>query len=361
MQGDSGWRARALIDLNALRENIVQIRRIASGSKILAVIKADAYGHGMQEICAAVRNDVDGFAVATVNEGVKCRELQRHRPVVVLSEFWNPSQLEVIEEFDLQPVVHSEFQVKWLREYTGKPITVWIKFDTGMNRLGVEGSSVKTIFDQLSGLQQISQIRLMSHLANADVVDDSYTLQQLSLFNEISGQYSCEKSLANTAGVMRWPDTHFDWVRPGLMLYGVSPYPLKEADQISLKPVMQLQARLLSIKLIEANKPVGYGGIYRTKKQSRIAMVGFGYGDGYPRMVDDRASVLINHQRAAVIGRISMDMITIDVSDIEGVYPGQAVTLWGEGLCIEEVAEWAGTIPYELMCKVTPRIPRVIV
>ncbi len=205
----------------------------------------------------------------------------------------------------------------------------------------------------------------MSHLANADKFGDNYTNKQLTVFSSAVGKFKCEKSLANSAGMMLWPDTHYAWIRPGLILYGALPCGQDSADsaryKFDLRPVMQLQARLIAIKVIDANQPVGYGGVYRTRRKSRIAMVGFGYGDGYPYLVDARACVLIKGKRAPVIGRISMDMITVDITALVDASVGDEVTLWGHGLNVEEVADWAGTIPYELLCKVTTRIPRIAV
>ncbi len=362
---DSPWRARALIDLNSLQHNIIQIRTVAPRSRLMAVIKADAYGHGLETICRAIHNLVDAFAVATIAEGVQCRGVQDNRPVVVLSEFWRGMQLKIFEQYELLPVVHSLQQVDWLLGYQGKPLSVWIKVDSGMNRLGINLSDAGAVFSSLQGHKSISSLRIMSHLANADIIADEYTQTQLDAFIAATDSIVCEKSLANSAGVMRWPQTHYSWVRPGLMLYGAAPYDQRcdsnSGSGMKLKPVMQLQARLIAIKTIGSNQPVGYGGVFRTRRVTKIGMVGLGYGDGYPRLEDVRACVLIRDQRVPLIGSVSMDMITVDVTDLDSVEVGDEVTLWGHGLHVEEVAQWAGTIPYELLCKVTTRIPRLSV
>jgi alanine racemase len=359
---ETDWRARALIDIESLDHNIGLIRKAAPRSNLMAVIKADAYGHGLDIVCNAIHSRVDGFAVATIAEGVQCRKIQGDVPVVVLSELWRASQLETFSRYDLQPVIHNEDQLEWLVAYTGPPLAVWIKFDSGMNRLGIDAGEVDRYHRIISGLKCVRQVRFMSHLANADIRGDGYTKGQLKLFNETTDKFTAEKSLANSAGVLGWPDTHFQWNRPGLILYGVLPFEQGDgpsnATEYGLKPVMQLQARLISTKYVKANQPVGYGGVFRTRRSSRIGFVGLGYGDGYPRLQDQRACVLINGKRAPIIGRVSMDMITVDITDLEQVQTGHSVTLWGHGLPVEEVADWANTIPYELLCKVTPRIPR---
>ncbi len=327
----------------------------------MAVVKADAYGHGLAAITESIRQQVDGFAVATLSEGILCRQTQDCRPIVALSEFWHASQLAEFEKYDIQPVIHSRRQVDWLQAWSGKPLTVWVKFDTGMNRLGITDQQLAKICASLQTLESIETVRVLSHLANADIPDDRYTDRQLEKFESACLSLSCEKSLANSAGIMRRQDTHKDWVRPGLMLYGASPFAGGEADDVNLRPVMQLKARLISVKFVDRNQPIGYGGLYRTRRRSRIGIVGLGYGDGYPWNIDARACVLIHGRRAPLTGRVSMDMIAIDVTDHDAVEIGDEVTLWGDGLPVEEVAGWAQTIPYELLSKITSRIPRIAI
>ncbi len=353
-------RAWALIDSQALHHNISVIRKYAPGSRILAVIKADAYGHGLAIITELIYKQVDGFAVATLAEGIFCRQIQNCRSIVVLSEFWHPSQLADFQKYDIQPVIHGRQQVGWLQSWSGGPLTVWIKFDTGMNRLGIPGQQLSETCASLQALPSVRTVRVISHLANADIPDDRYTDRQLENFESASSSIQCEMSLANSAGIIRNKDTHKHWVRPGLMLYGVSPFAGGGQGNLNLKPVMNLKARLISVKAVDRNQPIGYGGIYRSHGRMRIAIVGFGYGDGYPRNIDARACVLIHGKRASITGRISMDMITVDVTNHTDVEVGDEVTLWGEGLPVEEVAGWAQTIPYELLCKVTSRIPRIV-
>ncbi len=353
-------RAWAVIDLQALHHNISIVRKLAPHSRIIAVIKADAYGHGLPAITESICRQVDGFAVATLSEGILCRQVQDCRPIVVLSEFWRASQLADFERYDMQPVIHGRQQAGWLQAWSGKPLTVWVKCDTGMNRLGIPGRQLAKICASLQALESIQTVRVMSHLANADIPDDRYTDRQLETFESACSSLRYEKSLANSAGIMRWKDTRKDWIRPGLMLYGVSPFMDWETDNVDLRPVMQLKARLISVKPVDENQPIGYGGFYRTRRPSRIGIAALGYGDGYPRNVDAGGCVLIHGRRAPVAGRVSMDMIAVDVTDHETAEVGDEVTLWGDGLPVEEVAGWAQTIPYELLSKVTPRIPRIV-
>ncbi len=359
------WRTRALIDLDSLRHNIQQIRNTIQTrlmpAQLVAVVKADAYGHGLETICGAVRHQVDAFAVATIDDGIRCRRVQQDKPIVVLSEWWQQQQLQHFEQHRLQLVLHNQQQLKWLVAYQGSPLSVWIKFDSGMNRLGVAAEEVAAIYKKCQSMATVKQIRLMSHLANADVIGDDFTRTQLAVFKRVTDQFDCEKSLANSAAVMRWQASHFSWVRAGLMLYGIAPYNQQDdkTPTFDLKPVMQLQARLIAVKTIGRGQAVGYGGIFRTHRVSKIAVVGFGYGDGYPRLEDARACVLIYNQRATIIGRVSMDMMTVDVTDLEPVKVGDEVVLWGTGLAVEEVAQWADTIPYDLLCKVSARVPRL--
>ena len=322
------------------------------------MVKADAYGHGLEGISSAINLLVDGFAVATISEGIQCRSIQEHKPVVVLSEFWQQGQLNDFERHGLDPVIHSDAHVAWMAQYSGRPLNIWIKFDTGMNRLGIRVDQVRDVYQALRKNSSIGEIRLMSHLASADQQQDKFTGKQQQQFDHCVAQFDADASLANSAGIMMWPKTHYDWVRPGIMLYGVCPLDQSTGNP-KLSPVMRLQARIIATKDVDADETIGYGRTFRTTRQMRIAHVGFGYGDGYPRIVDARACVLVRGQRAPVVGRISMDMITIDTSILDAVEAGDVVTLWGEQLRVEEVADWAGTIPYELLCKVTTRIPRV--
>ena len=239
----------------------------------MAVVKADAYGHKLDGISSSISTLVDGFAVATVSEGIQCRGVQDQRPVVVLSELWRQDQLLEFERHSLDVVIHSEAHVQWLKEYNGRPLNIWIKFDTGMNRLGIRTDQVGEVYDALCENSCLGQIRLMSHLASADLCDDPFTKQQQMAFDSCVQRFECEASLANSAGIMKWPASHYDWVRPGIMLYGISPLD-QPLDGPVLRPVMKLQARLIAVKNVDAGETIGYGRTYRTTRPMKIALVG---------------------------------------------------------------------------------------
>ena len=356
---DGSWHARALIDAAALRHNLALVRRHAPGCRVMAVIKSNAYGHGMAVVSREIAGEVDAFAVATMREGVDCRIANPAVPVTVLSGLRRPASLSQCQQYRLEPVVHTREHLEWIEQYDGAPLTLWLKIDTGMGRLGIEPGYVAAAAARLRRNRKVENIRLMSHLANADDIEDEYSAIQLRRFKQCTDQYEMERSLANSAAVMRWPQTHFQWVRPGIMLYGGSPLLGCHGPGLGLKPVMQLEARLLAVKTVAAGQPLGYGGDFVTAAPLRIGVVGFGYGDGYPLALSPSAGVLIGGVRAAVIGRVSMNMITVDLSGCKEAAIGRKVVLWGGGLSIDEVAKWAGTVSYELLCKVSDRVARM--
>lgn len=329
----------------------------------MAVVKCNAYGHGLAQVAGALARHVDAFAVATLQEGVDCRQAAPESPVTILSGLLRPEDLAVCARARLHPVLHCEEHLQWVERRRGqvKSLNPWLKIDTGMNRLGIAPARVA---DAVARLQRVGvNIRLMSHLASADDASDGFTDAQLRRFKRATDAFDVERSLANSAAVMRLPATHCDWVRPGVMLYGGSPLLGIHGPALDLQPVMQLQARLIAVKTVRKNDAIGYGLDFTAPKSMRIGIVGFGYGDGYPRTVDrggdaSAPAVLINGNRAPLVGRVSMDMLTVDVSKIEARI-GDEVTLWGDGLSVDEVAAWAGTIAYELLCKISERVERV--
>lgn len=351
-------RARALIDAAALRHNLALARRLAPDSKIMAVVKSDAYGHGMALVTRSIADRVDAFAVATLTEGIECRLANPSVPITVLSGLCRAADLHRCRQHRLQPVLHSLEQVEWAEQYDGAPLSPWLKIDTGMNRLGVAPDEVADAIARLRRNRRIEGIRLMSHLANADDLDDCYTATQSRRFRECTEQYEMERSLANSAALMKWPQTHFQWVRPGIMLYGGSPVRGCRAPELGLRPVMQLESRLLSVKTIAAGQPVGYGGTFVAPAPMRIGVVEFGYGDGYPRAISPAAQVLLGDIRVPIIGRVSMGLFMVDLSACGDAAAGSKVVLWGRGLGVDEVAEWAGSIGYELLSRVGASILR---
>lgn len=366
------WRARALIDGRALRHNLAIARRLAPDCRVMAVIKSGAYGHGMAEVSRALAGRVDAFAVATLQEGIDCRAAHPAAAVTLLSGLQQPADLELCRRQRLDPVLHDEEHLRWVEQCRAMPPSSphspspWLKIDTGMNRLGLAPAQVAGAIARLRRCR-VKRIRLMSHLACADDTGDRRTEAQLRRFRRATDAWRAEgmaRSLANSAAVMRWPRTHFEWVRPGIMLYGGSPLLGCRGPQLGLQPAMRLEARLLSVKTARKGEAVGYGGDFVAPRRMPIGVVGFGYGDGYPRVFHGAGgapAVLIGGARAPLLGRVSMDMLTVDLSACKDPATGQTVTLWGGALSVDEVAGWAGTISYELLCKINSRVERVLV
>ena len=349
--------AHAVLDIFALQHNLQQVRNCAPGAKVMAVIKANGYGHGLERVASALAG-VDAFAVARVDEGVRLREAGAGERIAVLQGFIHQNELELQRRFGLEPVIHMPAQIDLLEAAVATdPINIWLKLDSGMHRLGFDADGFGAAYRRLRVCQSVSgPISLMTHLANADVLSDSKTLDQINQFKRVSKGFGGERSIANSAGILGWPDAWMDWVRPGLMLFGVSPFADKIGSDHGLKPVMTLQSRLLAIKHLKPGDAVGYGGEWICRKPLRMGVVAIGYGDGYPRSAAAGTPVLVNGQRAHVIGRVSMDMINLDLSRVSSAQIGDPVVLWGDGLPVEEVARHASTIPYTLLCGVTQRV-----
>ena len=347
----------AEIDLGALRHNLEVVRRRAPSAGVMAVVKSMAYGHGALPVARALADAVDALAVARFEEGVELREAGLDVPIVVLEGPTCAAHLEAAFGHDLQMTLHHSSQLPLLDDYADEPIDCWLKLDTGMHRLGFAAAGAGTLFRQLQALPAVASLRLMTHLACADDLSDDATVAQLQLLHEACSGLDAELSIANSAGILGWPQSHADWVRPGLMLYGASPLIGKSARDFGLRPVMTLKAPLIAIKQLRAGDPVGYGGSWRASEAMSLGVVGIGYGDGYPRHMGVDGQVLVRDQRAPVVGRVSMDMITVDLRGLEAQV-GDPVTLWGEGLPADTVAAWANTIPYTLFCGVTARVER---
>ncbi|MCY4218631.1 MAG: alanine racemase [Gammaproteobacteria bacterium] len=356
---NTDWKTCALINLSALRDNINTIRRLTPKSKLIAVVKANAYGHDMEIIVQDLKTQVDGFAVATIEEGIFLRKIDSKSPLLILSGLCLPSQLRQCASSRLEPVIHSFHQVKWIDDYSGKPIDIWLKCNTGMNRLGMDHYEFGQAFRTLERSPHIASIRLISHFAIAEDWKNDFTNEQIQKFIQITTGFERERSLANSAGIMCWPDSHFEWVRPGIMLYGISPLDQNNTG-CGLRPVMKLQARVISFQRLKQGDTIGYGRTYTAPKSMKIANLGIGYGDGFFRMMHDSAYVVIHKQKAPIVGRISMDSMTVDVSNIENVQTGDWAVLWGEWPSVNEVATWAGTNTYEIVCKLSTRVPRKI-
>ena len=349
---------RARIDLNALRNNLSISRQTAPESRVMAVIKANGYGHGLIQVARALEN-ADAFAVATIDEAIWLRDTGIQHPIVVLEGCMSKDEFETAAKRNLQTVVHHQQQLDLLLEIEStEPMGVWLKIDTGMHRLGIAVSECTKAYTKLMLCDSVAKpIRVMTHFANADNPSDTYTETQISEFHNALKDMDCERSLANSAGLMAWPTSHADWIRPGIMLYGASPFMNKTAAELGLKPVMTLESQLIAINQFKKSDPVGYGGSYKCEEDMPIGVVSIGYGDGYPRHATTGTPILVNNKKVGLVGRVSMDMISVDLRSQPQARIGDPVTLWGKGLPIEEVAMSSGTISYELLCRVTSRVP----
>lgn len=352
--------AYAELDLTAVTHNLTRIRAFAPKAKIMAVIKANAYGHGLIRI-AKVLSDADAFAVARLGEGIALRDAGIRQRIAVLQGFVDSEELELHSRYGLEPVIHSPFQVELLEQVSSmESVSVWLKLDTGMHRLGLLPDEFSSCYSRLQRCSAVRQpIPVMTHLANADVFQDTITAIQLDCFKSALHNVQTECSIANSAGLLAWDTARVEWVRPGIALYGVSPFPGRTGPDEGLRPVMTFRSRLIAIKNLKAGDAVGYGGDWICPRPTRLGIVSIGYGDGYPRHAQSGTPVLVRGRRASLIGRISMDMISLDLTDCPDARVGDEVTLWGKGLPVEEIAQYASTIPYALLCGVTPRVKMV--
>lgn len=352
--------ARAFLDARALKHNLEQARRSARGARIMAVVKANAYGHGLKWVAHTLSDAVDAFGVSCAEEGIVLREAGIEHPICLFEGFFGADELPLLTHYRLQPAIHHEHQLQILEATTGlPPLPVWLKVDTGMHRLGFAPEEVPETLVRLKTCAAVSEVRLMSHLANADNKFDGTTQDQIDRFLKLVDGLGLEKSIANSAGILAWPAGHLDWVRPGIMLYGASPLMGFRADELDLRPVMTLTTELISISVRRKGEAVGYGGDWRCPETMPVGVAAIGYGDGYPRHAPPATPVLLNGRRVSLIGRVSMDMITLDLRTQPQARIGDPVVLWGPGLPVEEVAGGAGTIGYELLCHVAKRIPRI--
>jgi len=348
--------ARALIDLQALRHNY-RLARELTGAKALAVIKADAYGHGAVRCALALETEADGFAVACIEEALELRGAGIKAPILLLEGFFEASELALMAEHDLWCVVHSLWQLEAIEKTSvHKPLTVWLKLDSGMHRVGLHAKDYQEAYQRLLASGKVSRIVLMSHFARADELDDDATAQQIAVFNATRQGLAAECSLRNSPGVLAWPQAPSDWVRPGIMLYGATPFEVEQAQAERLQPVMTLQSRVISVRELPAGEPVGYGAKFISPRPTRVGVVAMGYADGYPRQAPTGTPVMVAGKRSQLIGRVSMDMLCIDLTDVPEANIGSPVELWGKQVLASEVAMHAGTIPYQIFCNLK-RVP----
>lgn len=350
--------ARALIDLQALRHNY-QLARELSGAKALAVIKADAYGHGAVRCAQALQADADGFAVACIEEALALRAAGIHGPVLLLEGFFEASELELIVQHDLWCVVHALWQLEAIEKANlSKPITVWLKLDSGMHRVGLHPKDYQSAYQRLQATGKVARIVLMSHFARADELDCSASNDQVAVFQAARQGLKAEISLRNSPAVLGWPQIPSDWVRPGIMLYGSTPFEVQQAQAQRLQPVMTLESKVISVRELPAGEPVGYGARFISQRPTRVGVVAMGYADGYPRLAPTGTPVMVAGKRSQLIGRVSMDMLCIDLTDVPEAGLGSPVELWGKNVLASDVAIQAGTIPYQIFCNLR-RVPLV--
>jgi len=351
--------AQAIVNLSALRHNLQEARQAAPFSEVVAVVKANGYGHGMVRVARAF-SDADRYAVACMEEALVLRDAAIAKPIVLLEGMTTAAELPVIQQQGLEMVVHHEFQLDILCKSRGldsrAPISVWLKIDTGMHRLGFAPEQARAVWHELRAHPAIGPIALMTHLANADDLQDPYTNLQVERFSDCARGIDAPLSIANSAGLLGWPQTRADIVRPGIMLYGSTPFNTGDGKALNLEPAMTLQTVLIAVNTVRKGEAVGYGGQWTCPEDMPVGVAAIGYGDGYPRHAVSGTPVLVNGQRAQLIGRVSMDMICVDLRGVPEAKVGDRVVAWGEGLPIEEVAQHAGTISYELMCGVTQRV-----
>lgn len=343
----------------ALAANADRAREFSRGAAVYAMVKADGYGHGIGLVGRALEDHVDGFGVALLEEAVALRQRAIDRPLMLLEGFFDVEELREAAYLDLEVVIHSEWQVALLEAHP-RALRVWLKVNTGMHRLGVPPEQVDGLLARLMNLAGVEVLGLMSHFACADQQQDPLSDRQIGTLRELAAAHVLPFSAANSAALQRYPETHGAVVRPGIMLYGSSPFPWKSAAELELAVSHRFTARIIAINDVAAGGSVGYGATWRAQRPTRAAVVAVGYGDGYPRHAPSGTPVAVNGMRATLVGRVSMDMITVDVTDLPEAAVGDEVELWGDVVSVDEVADACGTIAYELFCQVTERPERVV-
>jgi len=351
----------AQIDLAAIRHNLAVVRTLAADSQIVCVVKADAYGHGLSRVCRTL-DQADVLAVATTGEGFSCRAQGWKGRLLLLGGPSNAEELGDALVLGAEMVVHHEYQLQMLQQRNCEPpAALWLKIDSGMHRLGFPPREAAGVYKRLRQLAGRHPVLLMSHFACADDRSSSMTDRQIQVFDAAVAGLAGPVSLANSAAILNYPQSHRDYVRPGIMLYGVSPCSGRTAAEIGLRPAMTLGCELIAINRVNKGESIGYGAGFTCPQDMLVGVAAIGYGDGYPRHARNGTPVLVNGQRTSLVGRVSMDMITVDLGPVADARIGDIVTLWGKGLPLEEVAHWANAIPYELICGVTARVKPVVI
>lgn len=353
------------IDLVSLKHNLLRVRELARDRSVIAMVKANAYGHGLIRVAHAL-SDADAFGVASLDEGIQLREAGITQPIVLIEGLFNPGELVEAINRNFTLVVHHLPHIEMLESLQigtplydhliAHPLSIWLKINTGMHRLGFDAEDVHPIYQRLFALPWIKKpLGFMTHFAKADDITSDATNQQLALFNSITKDLVGFRSLANSAGILAWEKAHGDSIRPGLMLYGASPFSHKTGSDHQLQPVMTLHSKLIAIHQIKKGAKVGYGGTWMAPRNTTIGVVGVGYGDGYPQFAENGTPVLIRGVECPLVGRVSMDMLTVDLGNLPHAELGDSVILWGAGLAVERVAKHCRTSAYEVLTRMTPR------
>jgi alanine racemase len=350
--------AQITIDISALRHNLAQVKKLAPNSRVLAMVKSNAYGHGIDRIALALP-DADALGVASLEEGLQLRQAGVKNPICLMEGLFSVQELALADEYDFTLIVHQTSQVEMLEKYfkVNNPFSVWLKIDTGMHRLGFQPSEAPAAYARLQRCASVKKpLGLMTHFAAADSTEHGHTLQQIELFATVTANMEGPRSLSNSAAIIAWPSAHADWVRPGILLYGASPIGGRRGVEHNLRPVMKLSSELIAIHRLAKDERVGYGGVWSCPEDMVVGVVAIGYGDGYPWHVKSGAPILVNGRPCPLVGRVAMDMLTVDLRTQPEAKIGDPVMLWGPGLPVEVVAEYSETTAYELLTRITQRV-----
>jgi len=346
----------ARLDLQALRQNLQVVRAAAPHSRVWSVVKANAYGHGLDRVWSSL-STTDGFALLNIEEAILLRERGWKGPILMLEGFFHADELALFDQYRLTTSLHSNWQVKVLANAKlNAPIDVYLKINSGMNHLGFAPDRVQTVWQQLRGLKNVGQLTLMAHFADAEQPEG--IAGPMARIEQAAEGLDCPRSLANSAATLWHQEAHYDWVRPGIVLYGASPSgEWRDVATSGLKPVMTLNSEIIGIQNLKAGDTVGYGSLYKASGEQRIGIVACGYADGYPRQAPTGTPVMVEGVRTQTVGRVSMDMLAVDLTPCPQAGIGSSVELWGDNIKIDDVAAPSGTVGYELMCALAPRVP----
>ncbi|WP_395304019.1 catabolic alanine racemase DadX [Enterobacter sp. ECC-019] len=350
----------AQLNLQALKDNLQIVRRAAPGSRVWSVVKANAYGHGIDRIWSAL-SATDGFALLNLEEAILLRERGWKGPILLLEGFFHADDLPLLDKYRLTTSVHSNWQIKAIQDAKlHAPLDIYLKVNSGMNRLGFQPERVHTVWQQLRAMKNVGEMTLMAHFADAEKPDG--IADAMVRIEQAAEGLDCPRSLSNSAATLWHPEAHYNWVRPGIVLYGASPSgQWQDIANSGLKPVMTLRSEIIGVQTLKAGDAVGYGSRYRAQGEQRIGIVAGGYADGYPRIAPTGTPVWVDGVRTGTVGTISMDMLAVDLTPCPQAGIGSPVELWGNEIKIDDVAAAAGTVGYELMCALAPRVPVVTV